>query len=232
MNSYIIGALLLFLISWFLVPYALRRIAERRLAKMCRTKRAVALTYDDGPGRKLTPQLLDLLAREGVHATFFALGRSTVTAPDIISRTVAEGHLVGSHTVTHANAWKTNPLTFHRDMMAGMQAINQAGGSGGDFRPPFGKMTLASLVAAAASRIKLGWWTIDSQDSWDRRPIDDVMAQIAEQGGGVILMHDLDQYKSAPDEMAHPDYVLELTQRIISYAKANDMQILRMNDLT
>jgi len=60
----------------------------------------VYLTFDDGPS-KLTPQVLDILQKEGIHATFFALGEEAKARPDLIKRIVAEGHTLGNHTYNH-----------------------------------------------------------------------------------------------------------------------------------
>ena len=77
----------------------------------------------------------------------------------------------------------------------------------GAIRPPFGKITLATLLQAWIKHQKLAWWTIDSKDSWSTpRPIEDIVNQVKIDGGGVILMHDHDRKEST----AH-NYVINLT---------------------
>lgn len=63
--------------------------------------KTISLTFDDGPDGKITPQLLDLLAREKVPATFFVVGRFVVKNDDVVRRMVREGHAVGVHTLSH-----------------------------------------------------------------------------------------------------------------------------------
>ncbi|GFN33313.1 polysaccharide deacetylase [Paenibacillus xylaniclasticus] len=63
-------------------------------------KKIVYLTFDDGPS-KLTPQVLDLLKKEGIQATFFVLGEQVKQHPDLLKRIVAEGHTVGNHSYNH-----------------------------------------------------------------------------------------------------------------------------------
>jgi cellulose synthase/poly-beta-1,6-N-acetylglucosamine synthase-like glycosyltransferase/peptidoglycan/xylan/chitin deacetylase (PgdA/CDA1 family)/spore germination protein YaaH len=65
--------------------------------------REVALTFDDGPDPQWTPQILDILKRERVPATFFIVGENALTQRGLLERMVAEGHEVGSHTYTHPN---------------------------------------------------------------------------------------------------------------------------------
>lgn len=59
------------------------------------------LTFDDGPDARYTPEILDILAREGVPATFFVLGESVAKNSAVMQRIIREGHMVGNHTLTH-----------------------------------------------------------------------------------------------------------------------------------
>ena len=61
----------------------------------------IAMTFDDGPSEKLTPELLDILARHHIHATFFVIGKNVVEHPEILQRAVREGHEIGNHSWTH-----------------------------------------------------------------------------------------------------------------------------------
>src|ERR1035437_9096154 len=61
----------------------------------------IALTFDDGPNDAATPELLDVLARHGVRATFFAIGNFVRQRPEITRAVVAAGHLLGNHTMRH-----------------------------------------------------------------------------------------------------------------------------------
>lgn len=215
--------------AWFLVPYAHRRSEERRLARLCREARAIVLSYDDGPGTETTPRLLELLRTEGASATFFALGAPAVERRETVARLTSGTHELGSHTFEHTNAWKAWPWVAARDRERGIALIDEMGGEGRLFRPPFGKLTLAGLISAWARGLRLAWWTLDSRDSWQRRPIDDVLADIDRAGGGVVLMHDGDAYeKSGP---GHTDYVVDLTRRIIEHARANGYRLMRLGDL-
>lgn len=62
--------------------------------------RTVYLTFDDGPS-KLTPEVLDILKKEGIKATFFVLGEQVNEHPELLKRIVEEGHTVGNHTYDH-----------------------------------------------------------------------------------------------------------------------------------
>src|SRR6185436_6387816 len=66
-------------------------------------ERTVALTFDDGPDPRWTPQILDILARENVPATFFVVGSHAIDEPSLLHQVVASGHEVGEHTWSHAD---------------------------------------------------------------------------------------------------------------------------------
>ena len=97
------------------------------------------------------------------------------------------------------------------------------------FRPPYGKTTLGTLIAGWGQYF--AFWTIDPQDSWDRRPVADILAEIDQKGGGVILMHDFDLPRRGPNPAAHPAYLLDLTEALIGHAAAKGYRILRLGDL-
>ncbi len=218
-------------LAWFLVPYAWRRMEERALAERCRAARAIVLSYDDGPGTVLTPALLDLFERRDVRASFFMLGNRISERPEVVRRLVEAGHDLGSHSETHLNAWYTLPWAVSRDIEAGMRTVGSAGGKPTLFRPPFGKVTLAGLLAAWRRNIALCWWTVDTRDSWKRRPTEEVLAELKAKGGGVVLMHDYDSYDHGADPVSHVDHVLGLSARILDFAKEGGFRIVTLSEL-
>jgi peptidoglycan/xylan/chitin deacetylase (PgdA/CDA1 family) len=216
--------------AWFLVPFAWRKRQEVRLDEVCRAQGLVALTYDDGPGQALTGKLIDLFKRHGVRATFFVLGKNADLRPDVVRDLVAAGHDVGHHTQDHSNAWKCGPLRMSRDLGAGIDTITALGGDKTLFRPPYGKVTIAGLFDGARKGLTHAFWTVDTQDSWKRRPLDEVMAEIESRGGGVILMHDYDVYKDEGDQ-PHADYVVEASERIIQFAQEKGLKLVPFSEI-
>lgn len=188
------------------------------------------LTYDDGPSG-MSQALLDLLRERKVKATFFLLGCNVTSKRDLAGRFVEEGHEVGSHTDVHHNAWKTTPTASVRDIIAGRQAIEAIGGEADLFRPPYGKLTLATLLYGMLHGVTFGWWTIDSRDSWRRRTIEDVLAEIDRRQGGVVLMHDFVRPADGPGHLPHRDHVLQLTGRIIDHAERHGYQLTTLGDI-
>ena len=115
----------------------------------------VYLTFDDGPNPTTTPDLLDVLAREGAHATFFLIDRHVTeeTAP-IIQRMFAEGHAVGLHSATRAYMLMA-PSDLARTLSAAADRIEMLAGTQPcrAFRPHAGWRSGQMYERAAADRL-------------------------------------------------------------------------------
>jgi peptidoglycan/xylan/chitin deacetylase (PgdA/CDA1 family) len=216
---------------WFLLPYLLRYYASQKVEKACRERRVIVLSYDDGPSAELTPHLLDLLERQNVRATFFVTGCMAQAEPSLIQRLVASGQEVGSHTQNHLHAWKASPWAVAQDIADGLRTLERLGTPTRLFRPPFGKLTIVGLVDSIVRGLRLSYWTVDSRDSWQRRPIPEVISTLAKRGGGVVLMHDFAAPATDAPLDGHASYVLALTERVIEFANAEGYKLLRLGDV-
>jgi peptidoglycan/xylan/chitin deacetylase (PgdA/CDA1 family) len=98
-----------------------------------------ALTYDDGPNDACTEQLLEILARHNVHATFFLIGRFVRERRGLTRRIHAAGHLIGNHSFTHPVLLFESPSRVHEELASTNAAIEDAIGEKiSYFRPPHG----------------------------------------------------------------------------------------------
>lgn len=214
-----------FLFLWFCVPHLLKLLQIANLRRLCRKSKAIVLTYDDGPGNVLTLALLNLLASNNVHANFFMTGRKIESFPNQALDVVAQGHVIGSHSFGHLHAWKHNPVKVIRDIQAGFRICKNISISNW-FRPPFGKITLATLLYTWITHHKFAWWTIDSTDTWPSPlAIEKIVESVKKQGGGVVLMHDNDR-----SDTSRQDYVLNLTLRLIELARDEGYNICTLED--
>jgi len=217
---------------WFGVPLALRRLQVRRLSVFCAAHRVIVLTYDDGPSPETTTALADLLARRGAVASFFMIGARAVAHPGLVARLLTEGHEIGNHTQLHLNAWKTPPLAPVRDLRVGAHTLRYLGVPAGPFRPPYGKTTLATLLALRVERCRTAFWTIDTRDSWEQqRSVVEVLDRIEHEGGGVVLMHDFAFPPRGAADHHHPEHVLKMTEAILDFAAAQNFRVLRFSDM-
>jgi peptidoglycan-N-acetylglucosamine deacetylase len=172
-----------------------------RIPTRCAGSRTVALTFDDGPHRRGTPAVLDVLAAADARATFFLVGEQVRRSPALASEIVAAGHAVALHGQRHRNLLRLSPDAVARDFDEGADALGTATGSAPVLhRPPFG---IYSWPALSAVRSR-GWtpvlWSRWGRD-WTRRATPASVARRAADGigaGDVLLLHDADDY-SAPD---------------------------------
>lgn len=206
---------------WFWRQYRMNRV-RRELVK----NRILALTYDDGPSSALTPQLLDLLRSRGARATFFMLGRQAQQHPHIVDRVLQEGHDIGCHSDQHLHAWKALPWEAVADIDAGYERLSPWIEANAMFRPPYGKMTLPTYLSIRRRGAPVWWWTIDSGDTHNAPPsMDQVADHLRREGGGIVLMHDLD--RTPPRN----DFVLELTSTLLDVAQKESFQIKPLREL-
>ena len=87
-----------------------RNILKRFVPIPEQSKSYVSLTFDDGPDRKYTPKILDILKGFKVKASFFLVGKRAEKYPDIVRRILEEGHDIGNHTYSHP----ISPIFKHR----------------------------------------------------------------------------------------------------------------------
>lgn len=101
-------------------------------------RRVVALTFDDGPNEPYTSQLLGVLAQRGVRATFFCVGRCVERYPDTARRIVAEGHVIGNHSYSHAfHRYLTQPRQRDEIDRAEAVIVDRTGVRPALYRPPW-----------------------------------------------------------------------------------------------
>jgi peptidoglycan/xylan/chitin deacetylase (PgdA/CDA1 family) len=154
----------------------------------------IAMTFDDGPHPKNTPRLLDMLRQRNIPATFYVIGKSVNSYPEITRRIVAEGHEIGNHTYTHPNLTKLSNTQVRSELGRTREAIiNAAGVKPRTMRPPYG-----ALLTRQREMIhgEFGYptilWDVDPLD-WKRPGTAVVKSRILSgtSSGSIVLAHDL-----------------------------------------
>jgi peptidoglycan/xylan/chitin deacetylase (PgdA/CDA1 family) len=159
---------------------------------LARGSRQIALTYDDGPNDPHTLRLLDVLARDRVHATFFLIGRYVRQRPDIVGEIVKGGHVVGNHTFSHPLLTFKGTSEIRRELSDCNAALDEAAGEHSNlFRPPFGGRRPAVLHVARELGMEPIMWNVTGYD-WSATSAQGIVHDVSKQirGGGVILLHD------------------------------------------
>jgi len=158
----------------------------------------VALTFDDGPNDPYTQQLLELLARHQVHATFFLIGSFVRRRPEIVRAIRQGGHLVGNHTMIHPSLLWERPSRVREELAGCKAAIEDAIGEAVEwFRPPFGARRPDVLRTAAELGLTPVMWNVTAHD-WDATDPKALAARVQSgircnqrrHRGSNILLHD------------------------------------------
>ena len=208
-------------------PFILDSIAGGRAVwHMPRTDPpTIYLTFDDGPNPTTTPDLLDVLAREGVHATFFLIDRHITddTAP-IVRRIFAGGHAVGLH--SHTRRYMImSPEALAMTLASAADRIEQVAGQRPcrTFRPHAGWRS-GSMYAGLQqiNHTLVGWgWMLWDWNWFRKRTAESVVRRLTGRvrGGDIIVMHDGDE--SAP--FSDQRHTVEATARLIPALRARGL---------
>lgn len=200
-------------------PYAMERFGVP-------AARQLMLTFDDGPHPEYTPELLDMLSASGVPATFFVLGNNVLRSPEIVQRTIREGHMVAGHTMSHTPDFTAQSDATNRHELSAAERVilGAASYSTRVWRIPEADADVKPLAVMAGQQ--LGYlqadFDIDTLD-WEYAiggeavPVPELDGQ-----GHVILLHDGGGDRSA---------TLAMVRKLIDEAKAQGYTFATMESL-
>jgi peptidoglycan/xylan/chitin deacetylase (PgdA/CDA1 family) len=157
--------------------------------------REVLLTFDDGPHPEVTAGVLDRLKLFGARAAFFVVGNRIPRAPHLLRRALAEGHLIGNHSFAHHLDRPPWLVPYVKDLARCQRAIEAITGQRPRlFRPPLGRISVASLLAPRCLGLRAVYWSVDPRD-WRLRDPGEARAcgerlTAAVSPGDIILLHD------------------------------------------
>lgn len=191
-------------------------------------RKAVALTFDDGPDPNVLPPLLDLLRLHETPATFFVIGKKAQDRPDLIRTILSQGHTIGNHSYNH------DPLLMLRSSARLTEEIARTQGVLADigirplvFRPPVGITN--SRLPGVLMRLGLDCVTFScrARDFGNRR----IAALAVTIGrnitpGAIVLLHDV-----PPAGSGTIGVWLDQVERIILGLKSEGYTILPLSDL-
>ncbi len=160
----------------------------------------VAITFDDGPDPKWTPQVLDILKENKIKAAFFMVGMQMEENPGLVDRIVKEGHEVGLHTYTHPNLALVSKERIRLEINATQRLLETiTGRSTLLFRPPYNadsKPSNLEEVLPLKTVQDMGYLTVAEDidpDDWARPGVGKIVERVKlgrQLGGNVILLHD------------------------------------------
>ncbi|MDX1279104.1 polysaccharide deacetylase family protein [Oceanihabitans sediminis] len=192
------------------------KTAETSFEVDCSKEPCVAITFDDGPA-KYTTQLLDILKKHEVKATFFVLGKSAKVQKNTLLRAYKEGHQIGNHSWDHKDLKRLSEEAVIQQINETNEVISNIIGEDVQvLRPPYG--SLNDMVKAHAN-MPIILWNLDPLD-WKDRKTDIVAERISEASiNGIVLAHDI-----------HPSTVAAMPQ-VISNLKAKGYHLVTIENL-
>jgi peptidoglycan-N-acetylglucosamine deacetylase len=154
-------------------------------------EREIALTFDDGPG-PYTPQVLSVLERYRVHATFFEIGKMLEYFSASALRELRDGDVIGDHTETHPEMATLPAHDQREELFEQIARIELLGGPRPVlFRPPYGSFNATTMRELRTLHLLMVLWSVDTEDYL--QPGVSVIVERALAGaqpGAIILMHD------------------------------------------
>ena len=166
-------------------------------------QKVVALTFDDGPDEVYTPQVLDILKKYDVKATFFLVGENIERNADIVAREVEEGHEIGNHTYTHINVDKNGYNEIYNEIVKTQDIIKKITGEEPKlFRPPYRAISknMCDIIKNKNMNIIL-WSNLDPRD-WSNPGVYYIVNTIDTkvENGNIILLHDYNRVRSSKSQ--------------------------------
>jgi peptidoglycan-N-acetylglucosamine deacetylase len=164
-----------------------------------RDRRSLALTFDDGPSES-TPQILDLLARYNIPATFFQCGANVKRLPEIARAVAAAGHPIGNHTHTHPMlCFRPQPFIEEQLGLAQESIEEHAGVRPRWFRSPYGVRWFGLAPAQRRFGLTGVMWSVIGYD-WKLKA-GAIVRRVAGgvSNGAIVCLHDGRELRVKPD---------------------------------
>ena len=168
-------------------PQLIRCLYPSAIWRMDKDKKAVYLTFDDGPIPRVTPWVLDVLDRYGIKATFFMVGDNIRKHPDEFRMVVERGHRIGNHTFNHIRglSYDINSYLENTDKACRMMMNTDL------FRPPHGYMS-PKQYAELKKRYKIIMWDLVTRDYNRKFTGEQILQKVKKyaRNGSIITFHD------------------------------------------
>ncbi len=185
---------------YIIIPNYYNTKISNKVIRRLKSNNEIALTFDDGPDKKYTPILLNLLKKNNVKATFFVVAEKAVRNKEIFYRIIKEGHSIGLHSLNHKSAWLSFPWETQMDFSKSINIVKKLGVKVRFFRPPWGKFNMLTQYNADKYKLITVLWSLTPKD-WSRFVTsNDIESNIVNniKAGDIVLLHDSNGAKEAP----------------------------------
>jgi peptidoglycan/xylan/chitin deacetylase (PgdA/CDA1 family) len=198
------------------------------MAKAFRRTKKIALTFDDGPNPLSTPQILNILEKKKIKATFFIIGDNAKKYPELLKKIYKDGHEIELHSNSHS---RLLPLFFKKAIRAEIEKNikiikKQINFTPSYFRPPWGRSSPWMTNEIKKMNLKIALWSIDLKD-WSGTSPEKMLKMFEKKikPGGIILLHDGEGKKKVKMENT-----IKALPKIIDLAKARGYHFVTLNN--
>ena len=191
-------------------------------------KRAVAITFDDGPDPRSTPALLQLLLRNGIQGTFFVTGQRASRHPELIRDILSLGHSIGNHSYSHDNFIMLKGATpLKKEIQTTQEILQRLGITPLAFRPPVG-ITNPGLWKVLRElgmyNVNFSCRAMDAGNRWIRNLSQRILKRV--RPDDIIALHDI-----GPEDDAVFSYWLTEIERILSGVRERGFAVYPLSQI-
>lgn len=188
-------------------------------------KKKAALTFDDGPDRIYTAQILDILGKKSVPATFFVIGENVRAFPQEFMHIVHDGHALGNHSWSHPNFSEIQTSLVIQEIQSTEMEIKALSGQITSlFRPPFGLFTAADALTINSLGFPIIMWSVDTLD-WQGLSEEKIFSIVKDNisPGAIVLQHSI----GVPPKL---DGTIKALGKIIDYLHQQGYEFVKVSD--
>ncbi|ADL53753.1 polysaccharide deacetylase family protein [Clostridium cellulovorans] len=199
--SKVYSVVVAFILVYAILPNIYFRLFSHQVLKRAATKKKiVALTFDDGPDPRYTPELLNVLRKNNVKCTFFVLAENALKYPELIKSIKDDGHYIGLHSLRHINAIVESPKKTRNTFLKSISIMEKLGVKITLFRPPWGMVNLSTMFYTRTNHFKPILWSTHSYDWIGWNTVENIKSLLLKRirPGDIVLLHDGRGKNNAP----------------------------------
>lgn len=152
----------------------------------------VALTFDDGPHPMYTSEILEILKKHDVKATFFVIGYNVRLYPELVKKIKSDGHEIANHSYSHEAYSQMNDEDVLVDLARSQKELkNILGEYPSYFRPPYGRLKSSQVNLVSPYFKKIVTWSLDPKDWEENAKSGTILVTILKEikPGDIVLLH-------------------------------------------
>ena len=188
----VIGIFGILILSYSIIPTFYYKFKGTPIVNNIDEKKFLSLTFDDGPDKKYTGELLDLLKNYNIKATFFVVAKFAEENYELIKRIEEEGHTIGLHSLEHKNALLNGPLYTNKEFEESLKIMDKINVNIKSFRPPWGHLNLLTIRNLKKFNLNLVLWDVIIGDWKADITSDEISRRLLSQSKNksIICLHD------------------------------------------